>query len=450
MPRFVAEGQKADFLKSEARFLGLLGGIGSGKTATGAVKAIMKINAGEPGIIVGPDFPHFAKSTWPEFAKWCPWELCTNRHLDHPYTQKKMLEFRVNGKEVHVLYGGIEDPSSWTGPNVNWAWMDEGGRKKSRRAFDILAGRIRVGKNPQLWVTTSPAGVRHWLFEIFEQQAFPEETTKILKDLGFKGKLAEAFHCKTADNKKNLDPFYYASLMGIYAGKMRDQELDGEFITMGDRIWELFDPEHNVTDEADFTPGIPVEWWIDDGFTSQHPRVILFAQEVPPYVNVFDELLVTHELAEQTLQRAVTERPWPKARLAYCDSSAAELIARLWDADIDTIRASHKIEEGIKRVSPWILDGNGVAHLRFHPRCAQSIRAMLDYEYDEETHRLPLLGDDVPDVIRYGLWFRDREAVFKESTVLKPNAPPVVIERPRSRAEAREEAFKFYATRLTW
>jgi len=61
MPKvFVANPGQEPVLLSDARFLGVFGGIGSGKTAVGSVKAIKKLVEGD-GIIVGPDFPSFHK-----------------------------------------------------------------------------------------------------------------------------------------------------------------------------------------------------------------------------------------------------------------------------------------------------------------------------------------------------------------------------------------------------
>ena len=64
MPRKVELSvSQARVLASQARLIGYIAGVGSGKTMIGAVKSIAKINEGESGIVVGTDFPHFARST---------------------------------------------------------------------------------------------------------------------------------------------------------------------------------------------------------------------------------------------------------------------------------------------------------------------------------------------------------------------------------------------------
>ena len=416
------------FFNSYARFLLLAGGVGSGKTASGSVLAVKKIGEGKDGIIVSPDFPQLSRATWPEFIKWAPMSRCINAHLDHPFTQKKQLKFNVNGKIVTVYYGGIEDEEGWAGPNVNWAWFDEGGRKRTKRAFEVLSARIRVGDNPQLFVTTTPAGTSHWLYDIFVKQDFPEEVLQALKDSGYEGNLAEYIHVKTEENKENLDPFYYLSLSSMYSGKAKSQELEGQFVSAEGVVWENLDMNEggrNCTVDADYVPGVPVEWWVDDGFTEGHPRVMLFAQVIPPYINVFDEHISLGKLPEISIAEAL-EMPYSKPTIAYVDSAAAELRSRIWLTDIDTVSATHSVEEGIKRTSSWICDANYVGHLRFHPRCTFSRKQMPNYFRDPKTQKPIKDMDDVSDAVRYGLWTKDRETIWNSIT---PNYTKLLMDR---------------------
>jgi len=411
--RFKASRSQATFLRSKARYIGFVGGVGSGKTATGAIKSIQKIQDGEDGIIVAPDFPQLQKSTFPEFVKWAPMSYCTNAHLDHPFTQKKQLKFNINGKTVTVYYGGIEKEQGWAGPNVNWAWFDEAARKRTRKAFDILAARIRVGEDPQLWCTTTPMGVNHWLYEVFVQGVFDETTKQVLRDMGWDGPIAEYVNAPTSENAHNLDPFHVAMLNGMYSGKFRAQELGGEFVRMEGAVWDTFDSTvggPNVNETAEYVPSVPVEWWIDDGFTENHPRCILFAQVVPPDINVFDEYYAVGELPEVSITNAIELHGVPD--VAYVDSSAAELRNRLWNTDIDTVGATHNVEDGIKRAGSWFMNGSGDAHLRIHPRCSTLVKELGGHLRNEKTGKPIKDKDHGPDALRYGVWFKDREAIW--------------------------------------
>lgn len=420
MPRVQLNVAQTGLYRSHARFIGIIGGRGSGKTFGGAVKAQDKISKGEPGIVVAPDFPHFTKSTWPAWRDIIPWARVRNRRLNHPYTQDKRLVFMTPHGDVEVHYGGIDDPHSWAGPTVNWFWFDEGARKADREAFDILAGCIRTGENPQGWVTTTPRGINHWVHDVFVKEDFDPAIKKLAQQRGLK--LVDYFHATTEDNAANLDEFYYLSLMGTYTGKYREQELLGRFVVFEGAVYEEFlgivdnkiVPNGNVTEEADYVPGVPVEYGVDDGFTADHPRVFLLCQEIPPYINVFAEYVCTYELPEKSLEH-IDELPYPIASVAYIDSSAAELASRLWDKDIDTIRATHPVEEGIKHTRPFIRGADGMRRVRFHPRCQFAISEMMSYSYPSKTTSVRQGSgqakpakrlDNAPDALRYLLWHK--------------------------------------------
>ena len=451
--RVILNPAQIKLVRSTARFIGMIGGRGSGKTFGGGVKALKKVSEGKPGIVVAPDFPHFTKSTWPAFKEIIPWEMVRNGNLNHPYTQDKRLVFMTEHGDVEVFYGGIDDPASWAGPTVNWFWFDEGGRKQDRLAFDILVGCIRKGDHPQGWVTTTPHGMSHWLHQVFVEERFDPAIKVLAEKRGIQ--LVDYFHAKTEDNAPNLDEFYYYSLMGTYTGRYRDQELEGRFVVFEGAVYEEFlgtGPDGpikggNVTAKAEYIPGVPVEYGVDDGFTDGHPRVFLLCQEIPPYINVFAEYICTYELPEKSIKNLKEDKeryPYPLADVAYIDSSAAELAHRLWDEDIDTIRSTHPVEEGIKHVRPFIHTDTGFRRLRIHPRCEFTISEMMAYHYPTKN-RAPKVGsgqpipakvqDNAPDALRYLLWNKsipeieeaqvavaEAEAIVESAQSL-PNAP---------------------------
>lgn len=365
--RFEYSEKQGDFLFSDARFVFFVGGIGSGKTAVGAVKAVTKILEGKSGLIISPDYPHFIRSTWPEFSKWCPWSAVTY----HNKTEKRM-EFDTGAV---VWYGGIDDPDSFRGPNVNWFFFDEGARKRDRKAFDVLAGRIRIGDKPQGWVTTTPAGRRHWLYDVAVKQDFSKAQENGQE-------MVKLVHASTIENSPNLDPMYYTSLQASYSGRFLQQELEGMFVDVGvGMVYEEFGPE-NITTDADYDESRgPVEWAYDDGI-SQNPRVILFIQrDDDGTAYVFDELVHLKHLAEMCIGEAL-DRGYSHPDIAIGDPSAVDMKMRLRQADIVARTMKSDVKEGIKLVRRIIRDGNGQCHMKVHPRCESFIREFgEDYRY---------------------------------------------------------------------
>src|SRR3990167_1871198 len=260
---YVPTEEQEKFIASLARFSLFYGSRGSGKSAAGAQKALLKIKAGEPGAVMNPVFEDFKNSTWPEFRDWIPWDMVVlgqkyrmNKEWV-PYQPFKMVF--ING--VEVICKGLNDPDSARGPNINWLWFDEGARDLEGLSWKIAIASVRIGKNPQAWTTTTPRGKQHWTYEFFEEMKIPPEVLEILAGMGYdKSNLIESFHGTIDENKKNLDPLFYSSLLMAYSSDtyFRRQELEGQFVepggTLGDSRW--FDEK-----VIDYVPE-EVKYWV--------------------------------------------------------------------------------------------------------------------------------------------------------------------------------------------
>ena len=199
----------------------------------GALEALKQIETqpGIPGAIIAPDYPSLMKSTLPEFMNWVPDGAIVDQNK-----QEKWLLFR-NGSRVY--YSGIDDPDSWRGPNLGWAWFDESGRKKSNEAWLVILGCIRIGR-ARLWTTTTPRGRSHWLHDVFVKNAKPG-----IHWHGF---------ASSRENAANLDPLFLETLEASYVGPWREQELEGHFVELEGTIFkrEWFDIVNEVPDGVEW------------------------------------------------------------------------------------------------------------------------------------------------------------------------------------------------------
>lgn len=153
------------------RYIYVRGGEGSGKSVFGVQKDLRRLARGMDGIMVSPDLPHFKRSLWPEFRAWCSPDLVI------PEQRYRLAESWQPGEPfdlvfmsgAHLYCGGIENPTAWEGPNVNFAHFDEARRSRTADPLKVLDGRIRIpgkdGTHPQMWLTSTPR--KHWLFEYF-------------------------------------------------------------------------------------------------------------------------------------------------------------------------------------------------------------------------------------------------------------------------------------------
>jgi len=118
-----------------------------------------------------PDLPHFKRSLWPEFRRWCPWsQVVPEQRYRSRFSWEPRDPFTLAFRNGTTLTcGGIDDPGAWEGPNVSFAYFDEARRKKGPEALKTLTGRVRIpgpkGEPPQLYISTTPR--KHWLYDYF-------------------------------------------------------------------------------------------------------------------------------------------------------------------------------------------------------------------------------------------------------------------------------------------
>ena len=153
------------------RYLLVRGGEGGGKSVAGIIKTLNRIRRGMSGLMASPNLPHFKRSLWPEFRRWCPWDRVAQKHqrfgkLDWEPHEPFNIVFR-NDAVLHCT--GIENPGSLEGPNINFAHFDEARHHPDGKALKVLDGRVRIpgprGEPPQIYLTTTPA--LNWLYEYF-------------------------------------------------------------------------------------------------------------------------------------------------------------------------------------------------------------------------------------------------------------------------------------------
>lgn len=263
------------FVYTDGPRYGLLkGGEGSGKSTAGVIKTLNRLRRGMDGIMVSPDFPHFKKSLWPEFRRWCPLKVVVKeqRHRLSPTWDPGgffPLHFYNELGGISTLYcGGIEDPTGWEGPNVSFAHFDEARRHSNAEALKTLDGRVRIpgpnGEPCQIWLTTTPR--KHWLYDYFggvepgEEPAMQPDDPK----LEFK-KLASVLTLYTAENEKNLELNYVSN--------RRKSLTEAEARVLLEAAWE------DISDSEPFLPSIL--WWSPGCLDQEMP---------PPTIN--DALVV--------------------------------------------------------------------------------------------------------------------------------------------------------------
>lgn len=309
-----------------------------------------------------------------------------------------------NGSTTYT--GGMNDESQreairsiGSEGGLDWIWVEEA-NKLTEKDFNELVARLRGTAAPwrQIILNTNPDYPAHWINQRL-----------------IVGREAHVYYSSAKDNP--YLPSEYLQTLETLTGVQYQRLVLGLWVQAEGVVYDNFSLQENgnVTDEAEYNPDWPVVWGVDDGYAmgegkgtmSYHPRVFLLAQYTPQGgLNIFAEYYRCLEVEETSL-KTVLEMEYPPPQVAYVDSSAAQLKARIHMMGVQTVSATHVVTEGIKNVRRLICDGNGVRLLKIHPRCKELINEFQSYSYGDSDasvngERKPLkLNDHGLDSCRY-------------------------------------------------
>lgn len=378
----------------------LTGSAGGGKSRCAAemLHSYLRVNPGATGLMLRKAREWAGKSIVPFM-----WHTVMKRGSQYTF-HKSDATFRYpNGSTL--FWGGMKDDdqrealrSIGQEGGLDIVWFEEANRF-TEDDFNEIVGRMRgkAGDYRQIVLSTNPDGPGHWINQ------------RLIIGGG-----ATVYYSGAPDNPHN--PPEYIDHLNSMTGMLHQRLVLGRWVQAEGIVYDNFEPEFNVTAEADYNPAWPVIWGVDDGYArgegpgtaSYHPRVILLCQETPiGGVNVFGAHIACGELSETSIDRALGAG-YPAPERVYIDSSAAELRGRIWQHGIQTISATHPVSEGIKNLRRLVCDGNGVRLLKIHPRCTELIRELQSYRYDPASSAVqagepkPLKVDDHGvDALRY-------------------------------------------------
>ena len=209
--------KQALFVDMKAPYSGFIGGIGSGKTRAGVVRALLYMgeHAKSLGMVTAPSFPMLRDSTLRTIEQIFP-------AGDYELHRGEMRLTLANGSEA--LLRSTDDPDHLRGPNLAWVYMDEAAIS-SREAFQVLQGSLRQEGFPtQLWLTTTPKGY-NWVYTEFVAQ----------ERLDY-----HWIQCSARENTF-LPPDFIRRLEEAYSGELALQEIEGQFVLVGGKAFFLGD-----------------------------------------------------------------------------------------------------------------------------------------------------------------------------------------------------------------
>lgn len=397
---YQAYGQQFDFITTDKNFAAISGGIGSGKSMSGAMRAVMAscgqigtqaIPTPNLGVVTAPTYPMLQDATLRTFR-----DIAGDLVID--YNKNEHRATLVNGSEI--LFRSADNPDRLRGPNVSWWWGDEAAYY-SDKVMPVMLGRLRQhGRLGYAWVTTTPKG-RNWVWKTFVRDATERHAL---------------FTLKTVENPF-LDIAFYEALKAAYVGDWARQELEGVFVAFEGLIYLEFDRNLHTTTEiaVDLNDFKYVQAGVDWGFA--HPGVIdVVGFDADGRAYHIHEEYTRHRSIDDWASVAAQLRDLYGVELFWCDPSEPDYIRKLQEAGCNALAADNAVDAGIQAVRARLVRrADDEPGYKAHTSCANTITEFEQYQWLE--HRdgfkdVPTKANDHSmDALRY-LFFNHDERVL--------------------------------------
>jgi phage terminase large subunit len=343
-----------DFIFSSAKYPAFISGLGAGKTYAGCLKAVLKMELGQDGVILAPTYPMLRDVTQKTFL-----DILDGSNLQYEFYKTDGVLLRKNAR---VLFRSADAPDRLRGPNLNWAYLDEAAQMYESM-WNIILGRLRVGRNPGAWITTTPAGY-NWVYRRWVEKGDP------------------AYHLIHASTRENtfLPQEYIDDLESNYVGEFAKQEIDGDFVAFEGLVYPDFSRSLHIYKPFPIPDSWPRYRALDYGYTN--PFVCLWG--------ALDEdkrlYIYTEHYQPKTLLRDHVNMI--KARNGNVQWTVAD-----WDAQdnaemaalgVPTNRARKEVLTGIRKVMARLVkQDDGKPRLFISEDCKNLIREFGLYRWNE-------------------------------------------------------------------
>jgi len=370
-----------DFHKSNARFKGFSGPIGSGKSQALCHEAIRLsyINAGRTGLIGAPTYPMLRDATQAAFL-----EILETNGL--PFTFNKsdgVLTMRDSGSQI--LFRAMDEFERLRGTNVAWFGLDELTYTREE-AWLRLEGRLRDAKAKLLcgFAVWTPKGF-DWVYRKFIEGNASERYDVIR---------AHAF-----ENRHILDaiPDYYDRLKSSYDESFFLQEVMGEYLNAnGKRVYALFNHKEHVKALTPLTY-LPICWAMD---FNVNPLCSVVAQVDGELVRVLDEIVLNGACTQEACDEFSRRYGGHVAGYSVYGDASGQARSTRGSTDYEIVTAhfrTHRermtfevpkqnpfVRDRVQTVNAKLKSAAGDVKLTIDPKCKELIKDLEQVSYKED------------------------------------------------------------------
>jgi PBSX family phage terminase large subunit len=380
--RWPASPAQAEFISAPERFTAFIGGVGSGKTYAGALKAVFgPVQGPGTGMVVAPTYRMLLDVLVPTLRKVMErWLEDTGLPGEVVFRKGDML-FETPTAHT-ILLRSADRPDRLRGPNLDWAWIDEAAICPAD-TWRIVIGRLRAGgKAGPCWVTSTPKG-RNWLYE--ELPHF------------------RVIRATTYDNPF-LDREFVNSLSRAYAGAFARQEIYAEFVAFEGLIYSFDRARHVVHEPPDPQDLERVFAGVDWGFNVAVVLIVGLGRD--GVVWVLDEWYGRRVTIDEHIQAARQLFAEYHPDVFYADPSSPAYIEQFNRAGLPTVPAVNDFIPGVSTVETLLNQDR----LRVLSACANTIAEFESYQWRRRSDgkivkEKPAPGqpDHAMDALRYAL-----------------------------------------------
>ncbi len=374
-----------DFHKSNARFKGFSGPIGSGKSQALCHEAIRLsyINAGRTGLIGAPTYPMLRDATQAAFVE-------TLELNGLPYSFNKsdgVLTMRDSGSQI--LFRAMDEFERLRGTNIAWFGLDELTYTREE-AWLRLEGRLRDAKAKRLcgFAVWTPKGF-DWVYRKF-----------------IEGNAAERYDVVRAgafENRHILDaiPDYYERLKGSYDESFFLQEVMGEYLNAnGKRVYAPFDIKQHVKALKPL-PYLPICWALD---FNVNPLCSVVAQVDGDTVRVLDEVVLNGACTQEACDEFSKRYGGHFAGYSIYGDASGQARSTKGSSDYDIVTTHFKthrermtfevpkhnpfVRDRVQAVNGKLKSAAGEVRLEIDPKCKELIKDLEQVSYKEDGQEI--------------------------------------------------------------
>ena len=313
--------------KSNARFVAMIAGTGSGKSWFGPIWLYREIqkNPKDGFLVVSPTFPMFQRIVLPRTKEFL--DVVTGGE----YRAGERIYYLPTGGKI--FFGSADNPFSLEGVHVMAAWMDEAGQMK-REAWDVALRRVGFHKGRVL-LTTTPYNLGWLKTEVYDRWKAGDKDYDVIQFASIEN---PAYPIEEFERAKATLPDWKFKMFYL-----------GQFARPEGLVYQDFDPGKHVVEPFE----IPVDWrriiGVDFGYNNPTAAIWLAVNPdgvVYAYREYYKRGKLPEESGNEIKQLSIDE----KIELVVCDPSEPAGIEQYRRLGLPARPANNAVKEGIEAV----------------------------------------------------------------------------------------------------